>query len=197
MIDTGAKATVTNLLHPLHPLHPLHRPFFHNKTTPSCPAKMCGATAKDVLIPPIAKGFLRIPAITLPGWTKVECHYIPQFTAILLNEQDLLKATERKSDCSGLTVNKLFDEHPDQLQHAIQKGQPQFEKHLDTDTGRVVVTCHHKHWESGGDMSSQTEPPKRLGTNCWRPDSRGGLHSPTHPTNASAKPSFVNQSNID
>ena len=59
MIDTGAKALATN------PLHRLHKPFFFTEHNP-CPVKMCGATAKDMLISPVAKGFLRIPAITLP-----------------------------------------------------------------------------------------------------------------------------------
>ena len=80
----------------------------------------------------------------LPGWTEVECHCSPQFTATLSNEQDLLKVTGQKSDHSGLTANVLFDEHPGQLQHVTQEGQLQFEKHFNTDTGRVMLTCHHK-----------------------------------------------------
>ena len=51
MIDIGAKATVTNLL------HILHKPVFFAEQN-ACPIKMHGATAKDVLISPITKGFL-------------------------------------------------------------------------------------------------------------------------------------------
>ena len=137
MIDTGAKAAVTNLL------HLLHRPTFHNKKNP-CSAKLHGVTAKNVLITPVAKDFLGIPAITLPGWTEVECQCSPQFTATLLNEQHLLKAKGRKSDQHGLMVNKLFDKHLDQLQHTVQKGLLQVEKDFNTNTGMVVVTCNHK-----------------------------------------------------
>ena len=109
--NTGAaEATVANLLHLLH-----RPPFFHRDDKP-CPVKMCRATAKDTSIAPVAKSFLQIPAITLLGWTEVECHCSPRFNATLLNEQEVpLKATERKSDCSGLTVDKSFDEHPDHL----------------------------------------------------------------------------------
>ena len=65
MLDTGAKATVPN------PLHLLHKPFFHSKKHPS-QANMCGATAKDVLITPIAKGLLRMPEIP-PHLTGTPC----------------------------------------------------------------------------------------------------------------------------
>ena len=51
VIHTRAKATVTNML------CPLHRPFFCNKKNPF-PVRMCGATATDMLITSIAKGFL-------------------------------------------------------------------------------------------------------------------------------------------
>ena len=62
-----------------------------------------------------------------------------------LNEQDSLKATGEKSNCSGLTINKLFNKRPDQLQHAISESQLKFKKRFDTDTGgTVMVTCHHK-----------------------------------------------------
>ena len=138
-IDTGAEAAITNLL------CLLHRPVSCIEDKP-CPVKMHGATAKDTLITPVAKECLQIPATTLPGWTEVECCCSPCFTATPLNEQDLLlKATGRKSDCSGLTVHELFDEHPDHLQHALDKGEISFKKHSDTDaTGKVMVTCHHK-----------------------------------------------------
>ena len=110
---------------------------------------MCGTTAKDTSITPVAKGHLQIPAITLLGWAEVECHHSLPFTTMLLNEQNLLKAAERKSDHSGPTVDELFDKHPDQPQHTIKKGQPRFEKHFDTDTRKVMVTCQHKrnHWK--------------------------------------------------
>ena len=109
MTDTGAEAAVTN------PLHLLHKPMFCSNDKP-CPVKMCGAITKDTSITPVAKGFLQIPTITLPGWTEVERHSSPRFAA--LNEQDPLKATGWKSDCLGPTVNKLFDKEPDHLQHA-------------------------------------------------------------------------------
>ena len=89
MIDKGAKATATNLL------HLLHKPVFFAEQN-SSPVKMHGATAKDMLISPIAKGFLQIPAMTLPGWMEVECCHSPCFTATLLSEQDLLNATCQK-----------------------------------------------------------------------------------------------------
>ena len=108
VIDTGAKAMVTNQL------HIFNMPTFDGNDN-QCPVKMNGATAKDVLIPSVTKGQLQIPAITLPGWTEVECDCSPWFTDTPLNEQDLLKATERKSDHSGPTVNNLFDKHPDHL----------------------------------------------------------------------------------
>ena len=132
MIDKGAKATATNLL------HLLHKPVFFAEQN-SSPVKMHGATAKDMLISPIAKGFLQIPAMTLPGWMEVECCHSPCFTATLLSEQDLLNATCQKSNCSGLTANKLFNKHPDQPQHAIKKGQLEFKKHFGTDSRYEIL----------------------------------------------------------
>ena len=106
--------------------------------------KMHAATAKDILTTLIESGFLRIPVVTLPTWIEVECHCSSWFTATPLNEHNLLKATGQKSDCSGLTVHRLFDEHPEQLQHAITNGQLKFKNTLNADTGTGMVTCHHK-----------------------------------------------------
>ena len=110
----------------------------------------------DALISPFTKGFLRIPAGTLPGWIEAESHCDLRSAATLLNEQDLLKAatllcerdllkaTGQKSNHSSLTVNKLLNKHRDQSQHAITNGQLKSKEDFDTDTGTVMVTCHHK-----------------------------------------------------
>ena len=126
MINTGTKAAVADQL------HPLHRPTFCSGDKEPHPVKMHGATSKDTLMTPVAKGHLQIPAIVLPGWTKVECQDL------------LLKATGRKSDCTGLAVDELFDKHLDHLQQALKKDQMRSKKHFDTDTRKVMVTCHHK-----------------------------------------------------
>ena len=136
MIDSGARASVTNLLHLLHRVH------FYTPQRP-CPLRMYGATNKKVMIVPVAVGCLRVPALTLQGWVDVKTHHSPLFTSTLLNEQDLIHATGASNDYSGLTVQKCFNPTENQFQDALN-GKLRFDKHCDSDTGKVVVTCHHK-----------------------------------------------------
>ena len=136
MIDSGARASVTNMLHLLHNIH------FHTPQRP-CPLRMCGATDKKVMIVPVAVGHLRITALTLQGWIEVKTHCSLMFTSTLLNEQDLIHATGFSKDCSGLTVQKHFNPTKDQFQDASNR-KLKFDKHHHSDTGKVVVTCHHK-----------------------------------------------------
>lgn len=136
MIDSGAKASVTNMLHLLHNTH------FCTPQRP-CPLRMHGATDEKVMIVKVVVCCLQIPAFTLQGWVDVETHCSPLFTSTLLNEQDLIHATGHSKDHSGLTVQKCFDPTKTQFQDALN-GKLKFEKHCDSDTGKVVVTCHHK-----------------------------------------------------
>ena len=104
---------------------------------------MHGATDKKIMITPVAVGCMRIPALTPQGWMDVKTCCSPLFTSTSSNEQDLLHATGHSNDHSRLTFQKCFDPTKAQLQDALT-GKLKFEKHCKSDTGRVVITCHHK-----------------------------------------------------
>ena len=66
LVDTGANAAVTNVHRHLHNVH------FHPKEKP-CKKHMFGATDGKTQIAPIAKGFLRVPALTIQDHIDAEC----------------------------------------------------------------------------------------------------------------------------
>ena len=136
-IDSGARVTVTNLLFILRDVK-----WFTNEY-PS-PVKMYGATNRKLLITPSAVGHLRIPALTLNGYIDVKCYYSPHFSSTLLSESDLVAATGCPKVYSGQSTDKFFEWDHDAIDRDIANGIISLEKHYSVDSGKCMVTCHHK-----------------------------------------------------
>ena len=134
--NSGAKATVTNLLYLLRNVH-----FFSEKS--QCPVRMYGATDDTLFITPTAVGNLRIPAINAVGYVDVRCYYSHSFSSTLLSDSDIIRCTGTHQDYSGQSTDKFFDES-DKMQSDLAKGIFSLDKHYNVDTGYCMVTCHHK-----------------------------------------------------
>ena len=81
--DSGADATVTNLLTYLHNYRPYTRRF-------KCHVRLTGAIGTDNIYPE-GEGFLHLPAPTPSGYLGVCCFYSPHLTSTLVSPRDILK----------------------------------------------------------------------------------------------------------
>ena len=116
--DSGADASVTNLLIYLHKYRP-YTPKF------KCPVKLTGAVGSEDLYP-LGEGFLHLPAPTPCGFLAVRCFYSPHLSSTLVSPRDLLKISQNwQTSFSGQDMKTYFGPN----------GDPNF--------GRCTLTCHH------------------------------------------------------
>ena len=83
--DSGANATVTNLLIYLHNYHPYSACF-------KCPVKFTGAVGSTDIYP-LDEGFLHLPMPTPSGYLDVRCFYLPHLTSTFVSPRDILKTS--------------------------------------------------------------------------------------------------------
>ena len=121
-IDSGAKSSVTDKLWLLHFVE------WFSPSNPS-PVKMYGATNRNILITPLARGILRIPALTARGYADITCYYSPKFSSTLLSEADLLLSTGDANDHSGQTTSKTYAPDLAAINAAIERREFELEKY--------------------------------------------------------------------
>ena len=134
--DSGARASVTNLKYALFDLHEF-------KSPSECPVRMYGATNKNLLISPEAKGKLRLPAHNAQGFVDIVCYYSPSFSTTLISDSDIIRCTGFPQDYSGQSTQKFF-EQSDRLSQAHRQGEYLIDKLYNVDEGNCLITCHHK-----------------------------------------------------
>ena len=115
--DSGANATVTNLLMYLHNYQTYTTKF-------KCPIKLTSAVGTTDMHP-LGEGFLHFPAPTPCGSLAVQCFYSPHLSSTLVSPQDILKTSKnRRNGSSGQDMKTCFGANCD----------PNF--------GRCTFTCH-------------------------------------------------------
>ena len=99
--DSGADATVTNLLIYSHNYRP-------HTTRFKCPVSLTGAVGTTDIYS-LGEGFLYMPAPTPSGYLGVCCFYSPHLTSTLVSPQDILKTSNNwKTGFSGQDIKTYF-----------------------------------------------------------------------------------------
>ena len=117
--DSGANATVTNLLIYLHNYQPYTTQF-------KCSVRLTGVDGTTDIYP-LGEGFLHLTAPTPSGYLGVRCFYYPHLSSTLVSPRDILKTSKDwRTGFSGQDMKTYFSAN----------GDPNF--------GRCTFTCHNK-----------------------------------------------------